>query len=131
MKTIRQRAKEYSNYTICKGNEEAFAAGATTVIEELKMVLSVSEDKYLRANLEKMIKYLEGKNEMKVNYQWHNAPKELPDRDCVCVTYYNGGYHINVWNNYYKVWDDEEGDDSQFEASKELDWMVLEVEDKQ
>jgi hypothetical protein len=45
------------------------------------------------------------------------------------VTYYNGGYHINVWNNYYKVWDDEEGDDFQFEASKELDWMVLEVDD--
>ena len=39
---------------------------------------------------------------MKVNYQWHNAPKELPDCDCVCVTYNNGGYHVNVWNSYYK-----------------------------
>lgn len=61
MKTIRQRAKEYANYTICKGNEEAFAVGASTVIEELKTVLSVSEDKYLRENINKMIKYLEGK----------------------------------------------------------------------
>lgn len=61
MKTIRQRAKEYSNYTICKGNEEAFAVGATTVIEELKMVMSVSEDKYLRENINKMINYLEWK----------------------------------------------------------------------
>jgi hypothetical protein len=68
---------------------------------------------------------------MKVNYQWHNAPKELPDCECVCVTHYNGGYHINVWNQYYKVWDDEDGDDAQFEASKELDWMCLEVWEEQ
>lgn len=60
MKTIRQRAKEYSNYTICKGNEEAFAVGATSILDELKTVLSVSEDKYLRENIQKMIKYLEG-----------------------------------------------------------------------
>ena len=60
MKTIRQRAREYANYTICKGNEDAFAAGAASVIEELKMVMSVSEDKYLRENINKMIKYLEG-----------------------------------------------------------------------
>ena len=60
MKTIRQRAREYSNYTICKGNEEAFAVGASTVIEELKTVMSVSEDKYLRDNILKMINYLEG-----------------------------------------------------------------------
>ena len=61
MKTIQQRAKEYSNYTICKGNEEAFAAGASSILDELKTVLSVSEDKYLRENINKMIKYLEGK----------------------------------------------------------------------
>ena len=60
MKTIRQRAKEYSNYTICKGNEEAFAVGATSILDELKTVLSVSEDKYLRENILKMINYLEG-----------------------------------------------------------------------
>ena len=61
MKTIQQRAKEYSNYTICKGNEEAFAVGATSILDELKTVLSVSEDKYLRDNILKMIKLLEGK----------------------------------------------------------------------
>ena len=61
MKTIRQRAREYSNYTICKGNEEAFAAGATSILNELKTVLSVSEDKYLRENIKKMIKFLEEK----------------------------------------------------------------------
>ena len=61
MKTIQQRAKEYSNYTICKGNEEAFAVGATRILDELKTVLSVSEDKYLRGNITKMINYLEGK----------------------------------------------------------------------
>lgn len=60
MKTITQRAREYSNYTICKGNEEAFAAGASTVIEELKTVMSVSEEQHLRTNLGKMINYLEG-----------------------------------------------------------------------
>ena len=61
MKTIRQRAREYANYTICKGNEEAFAVGATSILDELKTVMSVSEDKHLRANLLKMINYLEGK----------------------------------------------------------------------
>jgi len=60
MKTIRQRAKEYSNYTICKGNEEAFVVGASSILDELKTVLSVSEDKYLRENILKMINYLEG-----------------------------------------------------------------------
>ena len=60
MKTIKQRAKEYSNYTICKGNEEAFAVGATSILGELKTVLSVSEDKYLRENITEMIKLLEG-----------------------------------------------------------------------
>jgi len=60
MKTIRQRAKEYSNYTICKGNEEAFVVGASSILDELKTVLSVSEDKYLRENIQKMINYLEG-----------------------------------------------------------------------
>lgn len=67
---------------------------------------------------------------MKVNYTWHNAPKELPDCGCVCVTYYNGGYHINVWNQYYRTWDDSEGDDCEFDNNKELDWMVLEVEEE-
>lgn len=66
---------------------------------------------------------------MTIDYKWHNAPKELPDCDCVCVTNYNGGYHINVWNTYYKEWDDEEGGYVQFEAGTKLDWMVLEVYD--
>lgn len=59
---------------------------------------------------------------------WHNAPDELPTCEAVCVTFYNGGYHINVWNPHYKVWDDEEGDDFAIEASTELRWMALEVE---
>jgi hypothetical protein len=66
---------------------------------------------------------------MKVDYQWHNAPKELPDCDCVCVTNYSGGYHINVWNNYYHCWDDIEGDDSEISGNAELRWMALEVEE--
>lgn len=69
-----------------------------------------------------------GGQAMKVNYQWHNAPKELPDSDCICLTYYNGRYHVNVWNSYYKVWDDSEGDYCEFESTEKLDWIVLEVE---
>ena len=53
--------REYSNYTICKGNEEAFVVGATSILDELKTVMSVSEDKYLRENINKMIQFLEGK----------------------------------------------------------------------
>ena len=40
---------------------EAYIEGATETLDELKTVLSVSEDKYLRENIQKMINYLEGK----------------------------------------------------------------------
>jgi|GEM_PF-4450493 len=64
MKTIKQRANDYvaalgtliQNYM-----ENAYLAGEASVIDELKTVLSVSEDKYLRDNIQKMINYLEGK----------------------------------------------------------------------
>lgn len=38
----------------------AYIEGATETLEELKTVMSVSEDEYLRDNIEKMIKFLEG-----------------------------------------------------------------------
>lgn len=63
MKTIRQRANDYvaalgtliQNYM-----ENAYLAGEDSVIDELKTVLSVSEDKYLRENIQKMINHLYG-----------------------------------------------------------------------
>lgn len=83
MKTIRQRAteyaeaiaashvssqfqssaaKKYASYLFYERETwQAYIAGASSVIEELKTVLSVSEDKYLRDNIQKMISYLEGK----------------------------------------------------------------------
>lgn len=83
MKTIKQRAKEYSKSMAmiqvhpnfqseeareCAAElfdnedvEQAFIVGALETIDELKTVLSVSEDKYLRDNILKMINYLEGK----------------------------------------------------------------------
>ena len=67
MKTIRQRSDDYirstgallANYVEEQNVEEAFLAGASSVLDELKTVLSVSEDKYLHENIEKMINYLE------------------------------------------------------------------------
>lgn len=69
MKTIRQRSDDYirntgallANHVEERNVEDAFLAGAASVIEELKTVLSVSEDKYLRENINKMINFLEGK----------------------------------------------------------------------
>ena len=83
MKTIQQRAKDYAKYEamsqvdcnfISEGAKEyaaslfydddarrAYIDGATETLDELKTVLSVSEDKYLRENINKMINYLEGK----------------------------------------------------------------------
>lgn len=83
MKTIRQRAKGYAKYVAMSRIDpnfqsdearslaaalyydddarEAYIEGATETIDELKTVLSVSEDKYLRENIQKMINYLEGK----------------------------------------------------------------------
>jgi len=57
---------------------------------------------------------------------WHEAPAELPERGIVCVTFYNGSYHINVWNDYDKCWDDEEGDDFALSLDTKLKWMALE-----
>jgi hypothetical protein len=83
MKTIRQRATEYAKIAAlsqidCNFHSEeakshaaalyydddarvAYIEGATETLDELKTVLSVSEDKYLRGNILKMIKLLEGK----------------------------------------------------------------------
>jgi hypothetical protein len=82
MKTIKQRATEYAKIAAlsqidCNFHSEeakshaaalyydddvreAYIEGATETLDELKTVLSVSEDKYLRDNIQKMIKYLEG-----------------------------------------------------------------------
>jgi hypothetical protein len=67
---------------------------------------------------------------MNIDYTWHNAPEELPLHEAVCVTYYNGGYHINVWNPYDDCWDDEEGDDFAMSADMELRWMALELDEE-
>lgn len=40
----------------------AFITGAKAVLDELEMTLSVSEDVYLRSNLEKLIKELKNDN---------------------------------------------------------------------
>ena len=66
---------------------------------------------------------------MKVDYQWHNAPKELPDCEATCVTFFHGFYRINVWNPYYQCWDDSEGDDFEISGDAELRWMALEEEE--
>lgn len=81
MKTIRQRATEYAEAIaashvssqfqssaarkyatylfIERDTWQAYIDGASSILEELKTVLSVSEDKYLRTNIEKLINYLE------------------------------------------------------------------------
>ena len=83
MKTIRQRATEYAEAIAAshvssqfqssaarkyasylfyeRETWQAYIEGATETLDELKTVLSVSEDKYLRENINKMINYLEGK----------------------------------------------------------------------
>lgn len=82
MKTIRQRAKFYAKFVAMSRIDcnfqseearehaaalyydddarEAYIEGANETLDELKTVLSVSEDKYLRENINKMINYLEG-----------------------------------------------------------------------
>ena len=68
MKTIRQRAIAYTamredpfTWREYQLMQDAYHASATSILDELKNVLSVSEDKYLRENINKMINYLEGK----------------------------------------------------------------------
>lgn len=83
MKTIKQRAKDYAKFVAMSRIDcnfqseearshaaalfydddarEAYIEGAISILDEIKTVLSVSEDKYLRENIEKMINYLDGK----------------------------------------------------------------------
>ena len=54
MKNIRERAKEYCKSTLVgsnyiKGN--AYVQGAKDVLQELSMVLSISDEEYLEENL--------------------------------------------------------------------------------
>lgn len=67
MKTIRQRATEYTamredpfTWREYKLMQDAYHASATSILDELKTVMSVSKDKYLRENINKMINFLEG-----------------------------------------------------------------------
>lgn len=66
MKTINKGAAEFlialrNNGLVCNIiiTHQAYINGAKQVIDELRNVLSVSEDEYLRTNLEKMIDLLE------------------------------------------------------------------------
>lgn len=68
MKTIQQRAIAYTamredpfTWREYQLMQDAYHASATSILDELRNVLSVSEDKYLRENINKMINYLEGK----------------------------------------------------------------------
>lgn len=63
-------------------------------------------------------------------FKWHNSKEELPklkDKkdNIACVTFMNGKFHINVWNEYYQCWDDAEGDDYEFSKEYELLWCPL------
>ena len=56
-----EESKECSDELFSNGDvEQAYIVGALKTIDELKAVLSISEDKYLRENIQKMINYLEG-----------------------------------------------------------------------
>lgn len=44
-------------------------------------------------------------------FRWHNSKEELPnlknENDTLtCVVKRNGHLALNVWNQYYQVWDD-------------------------
>ena len=77
MKTINKGAAEFlialrNNGLACNTiiTHRAYINGAKQVIDELRNVLSVSEDEYLRTNLEKMIDLLEDR-EREEMYKQH------------------------------------------------------------
>ena len=64
--------------------------------------------------------------------RWHNSKEELPnlkDRNdtLMCLVNRDGNLHLNVWNQYYQVWDDEYGDDYEMDKETELEWFPLET----
>ena len=64
--------------------------------------------------------------------RWHNSKEELPnlkDRNdtLMCLVNRDGNLHLNVWNQYYQVWDDEYGDDYEMNKETELEWFPLET----
>lgn len=65
-------------------------------------------------------------------FRWHNSKEELPnlknENDTLtCVVKRNGHLALNVWNQYYQVWDDEFGDDYEMSKETELEWSPLET----
>lgn len=65
-------------------------------------------------------------------FRWHNSKEELPnlkDRNdtLMCLVIRDGNLHLNVWNQYYQVWDDEFGDDYEMSKETELEWSPLET----
>lgn len=63
---------------------------------------------------------------------WHNSKEELPnlknENDTLtCVVKRNGHLALNVWNQYYQVWDDEFGDDYEMSKETELEWFSLDT----
>lgn len=77
MKTIQQRAIAYTamredpfTWREYQLMQDAYHASATSILDELRNVLSVSEDEYLRTNLEKMIDLLEDR-EREEMYKQH------------------------------------------------------------
>ena len=45
----------------------------------------------------------------------------------MCLVIRDGNLHLNVWNQYYQVWDDEFGDDYEMSKETELEWSPLET----
>lgn len=63
---------------------------------------------------------------------WHNSKEELPnlkDRNdtLMCLVNRDGNLHLNVWNQYHQVWDDEYGDDYEMDKETELEWFPIET----
>lgn len=64
--------------------------------------------------------------------KWHNSKEELPNLKnrndtLMCLVNRDGNLHLNVWSQYYQVWDDEFGDDYEMSKETELEWSPLET----
>ena len=65
-------------------------------------------------------------------FNWHDSKKELPflkdnDDSVACLTFSNGLFRVNVWNQHFQCWDDSEGDDYEFGKEVDLLWSPLET----
>lgn len=60
-----------------------------------------------------------------MEYKWYDINDTLPEDGERCLVWYRGQAIILTYNDYYKCWDDDEGDDYYLDLTEAPEWTRL------